>query len=235
MLAPAAWQTGGVERAHEPKRRRGANLRERLRAARLYLVCGAQDDGFLDAALRGGVDVVQLRLKDAPDEEIVSTARRFARLCAAHGALFILNDRPELVADAGADGVHVGQDDMSVGRARALVGAERLVGRSTHTPTQVDTADELPDYIGVGPVYETPTKPGRQAVGLDLIRYAREHAVVPFVAIGGIDERTVGGAVEAGARRIAVVRALVEAQDPEAAARRLKRALHPKREPVGAA
>ncbi len=118
--------------------------RKRLQSARLYLVCGAQDDAFLDAALRGGVDVVQLRLKDAPDEEIVSTARRFARLCAAHGALFILNDRPDLVAEAGADGVHVGQDDMSVGRARALVGAERLVGRSTHTPTQVDTADELP-------------------------------------------------------------------------------------------
>lgn len=210
-------------------------MRERLQSARLYLVCGAQDDGFLQAALRGGVDIVQLRLKDAPDEEIVSTGRRFASLCAAHGALFILNDRPELVTKAGADGVHVGQDDVPVGEARALVGPERVVGRSTHTPAQVDAADGRLDYIGVGPVYETPTKPGRQAVGLDLVRYASERAAVPFFAIGGIDERTVGGVIAAGARRIAVVRALVQARDPEAAARRLRRTLETKREPVGAA
>jgi thiamine-phosphate pyrophosphorylase len=203
----------------------------------LYLVCDGQGDRFLEAALRGGVDVVQLRLKEAGDDEVVSTGRRFARVCAAHEALFILNDRPDLVAEAAADGVHVGQDDMSVGQARALVGPERLVGLSTHSQAQVDLAGptEVVDYIGVGPVYETPTKPGRKAVGLGLVRYAAARAAVPCFAIGGIDEGTVDGVVAAGARRIAVVRALLQAPDPEAAARRLRRALKTEREAVGAA
>lgn len=235
MLAPDPCQTGGVERSRAPYPGQRAGARERLQAARLYLVCGAQDDGFLNSALRGGVDVVQLRCKDAPDDEILSTGRRFARLCAAHGALFILNDRPDLVPEAGADGVHVGQDDTPVDQARVLVGPRRLVGRSTHTPAQVDAADGLVDYIGVGPVYETPTKPGRQAVGLGLIGYAREHAAVPFFAIGGIDERTLGDVVGAGARRVAVVRALTNAKDPEVTARALRRALESEKEPVGAA
>ena len=209
----------------------------RLESARLYLVCGGQDDRFLEAALRGGVDIVQLRLKEASDHEIISTSRRFARACAAHGALFILNDRPDLVAEGAADGVHLGQDDMPVGQARALVGPDRLVGLSTHSQAQIDAAGatEAVDYIGVGPVYETPTKPGRVAVGLDAVRYAAARAATPFFAIGGIDDRTVGGVVAAGARRVAVVRALVGAPDPEAAARRLRQALEGKREAIGAA
>ena len=198
--------------------------------ARLYLVCGAMEDGFIEAALRGGVDVVQLRLKDSADEEIVATGRRFASLCAAHGTLFILNDRPDLVSEALADGVHVGQDDMPVARARELVGFQRLVGLSTHTPEQVQAAGALHaagsiDYIGVGPVYDTPTKPARAAVGLELVAYASAHAALPFFAIGGIDEHRVGEVVAAGARRIAVVRALVQAGDPRASATRLRRAL----------
>jgi thiamine-phosphate pyrophosphorylase len=216
--------------------------RERLRSARLYLVCDARDDRFLESALRGGVDIVQLRLKDADDEKIVAAGRRLAGLCAARGALFILNDRPDLAAAASADGVHVGQDDMPVAQARAVVGSDLLVGLSTHTPAQVDLATPAgddsaaaPDYIGVGPVYATPTKPGREAVGLELVRYAAREASVPFFAIGGIDAQTVSDVVRAGARRIAVVRALVEAADPEAAARRLRAALEDEREPVGAA
>jgi thiamine-phosphate pyrophosphorylase len=201
----------------------------------MYLVCGGQEDEFVDAALCGGVDIVQLRLKQASDQEIISTSRRFARLCAAHGALFILNDRPDLVADAAADGVHVGQDDVPVARARALVGPERLIGLSTHSEAQIDAAGEAPDYIGVGPVYKTPTKPGRVAVGLDLVRYASARAAAPFFAIGGIDDRTVGGVVAAGARRVAVVRALVDAPDPELAARTLRQALEGKREAIGTA
>lgn len=197
-------------------------------------MCDGRDDRFLEAALRGGVDIVQLRLKEASREEIVSTGRRFARVCAAHGALFILNDRPDLVADADADGVHVGQDDMPVDEARALVGPERLVGLSTHSPAQVDAGTGA-DYIGVGPVYETPTKPGRAAVGLDLIRYAWARAAVPFFAIGGVDEGTVSGVVSAGAQRVAVVRALVEAPDPERGARRLRHALERRREALGTA
>jgi thiamine-phosphate pyrophosphorylase len=225
-----------VEYARD-RARRHSERASRLQSARLYLVCDGQGDRFLEAALRGGVDVVQLRLKEAGDDEVVSTGRRFARVCAAHEALFILNDRPDLVAEAAADGVHVGQDDMSVGQARALVGPERLVGLSTHSQAQVDLAGptEVVDYIGVGPVYETPTKPGRKAVGLGLVRYAAARAAVPCFAIGGIDEGTVDGVVAAGARRIAVVRALLQAPDPEAAARRLRRALKTEREAVGAA
>jgi thiamine-phosphate pyrophosphorylase len=131
----------------------------------------------------------------------------------------------------------VGQDDLSVAEARALVGPKRLVGLSTHSRTQVDAAGigQRPDYIGVGPVYETPTKPGRAAVGLGLVRYASARAGVPFFAIGGIDEGTVGRVVAAGARRIAVVRALVGAPDPEGAARRLRHALAREGTAVGAA
>jgi thiamine-phosphate pyrophosphorylase len=169
------------------------------------------------------VDIVQLRMKDAEDEGIVATGRRFARVCATHGALFILNDRPDLVAACSADGVHVGQDDASVADARAVVGPERLVGLSTHTPEQIERANsDAPDYIGVGPVYETPTKPGRPAVGLELVRYAAAHTRVPFFAIGGIDVHNVASVRRAGARAVAVVRALTGAADPEQAARLLR-------------
>ena len=198
--------------------------RQLLRDARLYLICGAVEDEFLRAALRGGVDIVQLRMKAATEPEVLAAALRFAALCREHDALFILNDRPELVAAAGADGVHVGQDDAPVARARELVGSGRLVGLSTHSPEQVDAAAGV-DYIGVGPVHETPTKPGRPAVGVELVRYAAAHAEVPFFAIGGIDPGNVAPVVAAGAHRVAVVRALTEAVDPESSARRLRAAL----------
>lgn len=209
---------------------------KRLERARLYLICGPQPDGFLQAALRGGVDLVQLRMKDATDEEIVATARRLKRLCSRYGVPLILNDRPELVLPSGADGVHVGQDDAPVASARAAVGPERLVGLSTHSPDQIGAAKGV-DYIGVGPVYETPTKPGRPAVGLELVSYASDHARVPFFAIGGITPGNVGLVRSAGARRVAVVRALTDASDPEQTARRLKHMLatHESQEvPLGA-
>jgi thiamine-phosphate pyrophosphorylase len=205
-------------------------LREKLAAARLYLVCGARPGGrdpapFLDAALRGGVDVLQLRAKDAPDDEILETAAAFRAACDAHGGVpFILNDRPDLVAAAGADGVHVGQDDLPVRRARELAGPGAIVGRSTHTPAQVDEADALGvDYFAVGPVHATPTKPGRPAAGLELVRHAASRPrSTPWFAIGGIDQSTVGDVLAAGARRIVVVRAIELAEDPEAAARSLR-------------
>ena len=197
--------------------------RERLRSARLYLVCDEQSDDFLEAVLGAGVDMVQLRMKDAPDARIVAVGQRFARAASAHGALFILNDRPDLVEVVGADGAHVGQDDVTVAAARATVGSDRLVGLSTHSPEQVDGAAGVPvDYIGVGPVHATPTKPGRPAVGLALVRYAAAHATVPFVAIGGITPANVGAVREAGAERIAVVRALTDSADPAQAARSLR-------------
>jgi thiamine-phosphate pyrophosphorylase len=200
--------------------------RERLRSARLYLVCEEQPDDFLHEVMAAGVDIVQLRMKDAGDDAILAAGQRFVRVAATHGALFILNDRPDLVAEVGADGVHVGQDDVTVSEARAIVGPDRLIGLSTHSPTQVDAAAGLDvDYIGVGPVHATPTKPGRAAVGVELVGYAAEHAGVPFFAIGGISPENVEAVRSAGAERIAVVRALTEAASPGQAARRLRQGI----------
>jgi thiamine-phosphate pyrophosphorylase len=215
MLARRSWQTWHM-----------SDRRERLRAASLYLVCDARPDEFVVAALRGGVDIVQLRIKDGDDQRIVDTARRFARVCHDAGALLVLNDRPDLVLAAGADGVHVGQDDGPVPNARALLGPDRLIGLSTHTPGQIDAANAAEvDYIGVGPVYATPTKPGRPAVGPELVQYAARTARMPFFAIGGLDARNLGQAVKAGATRAAVVRAIAEAANPERAAAALRERL----------
>jgi thiamine-phosphate pyrophosphorylase len=213
----------------------GDERRARLREARLYLVCGAGGDGrgdlraFLEAALRGGVDLVQLREKDPSfaDEALLEAARVFRTAADAHGALFVLNDRPDLVAAAQADGVHLGQDDMPVAEARALVGEDVLIGGSTHTPQQVDDASVADlDYFAVGPIHATPTKPGRPAVGTELVRHAASAPrAVPWFAIGGIDTANLGEVVAAGATRIVVVRALTHADDPEATARALRGAL----------
>jgi thiamine-phosphate pyrophosphorylase len=222
----------------------GDERRARLREARLYLVCGAGGDGrgelrgFLDACLRGGVDLIQLREKDpsVSDDALLAAAPAFRAAADAYGALFVLNDRPDLVAAANADGVHVGQDDMPVAEARALVGEDVLLGRSTHTPAQVDDAAVADvDYFAVGPVHATPTKPGRPAAGLELIRHAAgAPRPLPWFAIGGIDVANVSDVVAAGARRIVVVRALTKAADPEATARALRGAL-PQEASVGAA
>jgi len=193
--------------------------RERLAAARLYFIGDASAP--VEAALRGGIDLFQLRDKQLDEDELLQVALAQRELCHAHGALFIVNDHPGVAAAADADGVHVGQDDMPVDEARAIVGPDRLVGLSTHTPQQIDAAGGV-DLIGVGPVHATPTKAGRPAVGLELVRYAAANARVPWFAIGGLDETTLPAAVEAGARRASVVRAIAEARDPERAARTLK-------------
>jgi thiamine-phosphate pyrophosphorylase len=227
--------------------------RARLAAARLYLVCDSQPGGrelsdVLRAAITGGVDIVQLRDKRLSDEElteVVSTARM---ICEQMGSLLIVNDRPTVAVEAGADGVHVGQEDMPVAQVRELVGPDMLIGLSTHAPREIDVATAADagattgvgaaskggvegvasvDYIGVGPVYTTPTKPGRPAVGRELVRYAAGHSPLPFFAIGGIDAGNIKAAVAAGARRVAVVRAIADAADPELAARTLRRALGP--------
>jgi len=198
--------------------------RARLDAARLYLVCAEIGGARLRAALRGGVDVVQLRMKDAPDDDVLRAAADVRAACDERGALFVLNDRPDLVAAAGADGVHVGQDDMPIAAAREIVGPDRLVGISTHAPADLAGATGA-DYAGVGPVYATPTKPGRAAATLDYVRHAAAHATLPWFAIGGIDAGNVQDVLRAGATRIAVVRAIAEAPDPEAAARELRAAM----------
>jgi thiamine-phosphate pyrophosphorylase len=192
----------------------------RLDDARLYFICGVDRLDTIEPALRGGADVFQLRDKHASDAELLRAAQAVRALCDEHGALFILNDRPDLAVRAGADGVHLGQDDMQIERARDIVGPELLIGRSTHSPAQVDGAAGA-DYIGVGPIHATPTKRGRPAVGLELVRYAAVHAAVPFFAIGGLDAATLADTVAAGATRAAVVRAISEAADPETSARAL--------------
>jgi len=207
---------------------------QRLAGARLYLVCDRPSAEFLDAVLLGGVDIVQLRMKDAGEPEILAGAQVVCAACRRHGALFILNDRPDLVEATRADGVHVGQHDVPVAQARLAVGPDRIVGLSTHAPEQVDCAAGV-DYIGVGPVFETPTKPGRPAVGLELVSYAAAHARVPFFAIGGLNPANVGDVVRAGARRLAVVRALTQADDPRATAAALRRAAEAVEVHVGAA
>lgn len=198
-------------------------VRDRLARSRLYLVLAGADAPVLEPALRGRVDVVQLRDKELSDEELVAAAEAFRAACDAHGALFVLNDRPDLVEACGADGVHVGRSDASVAEARALVGPERLVGLS------VSTVDELgdvagADYVGVT-AFATPTKGDAVAGGFGLLRLAAETLEVPWFAIGGVDLANVAEVKAAGAPGVAVVRAIRDAGDPETAARELRAAL----------
>lgn len=214
-----------------------AGRRARLEAARLYLIVDAAPHdrpatALVQAALDGGVDVVQLRDKEADDSRVLETADSLLALCEPRGAILILNDRPELALDAGCDGVHLGQADTPVEEARALLGGDFLIGLSTHSPEQIRVASaSSADYIGVGPVHATPTKPGVRPVGLELVSHAARHAGKPFFAIGGIDRGNVGAVVAAGARRVAVVRAIRDADDSRAAARELRTAVE---EGVGA-
>jgi thiamine-phosphate pyrophosphorylase len=205
------------------------NRRERLERARLYFVTDVRPglEQLLAAALAGGVDMVQLRDKAASDRDLVAAARVFRAACDEHGALFWLNDRADLVGECRADGVHVGEDDAPVAEVRKQVGAELLIGLSTHAPEQFDAAlCSEADQLSVGPVWETPTKEGRPAAGLSYVRHAAARGGErPWFAIGGIDERNVHEVVAAGARRIVVVRAIRDAADPEAAAAALRAAL----------
>jgi thiamine-phosphate pyrophosphorylase len=207
----------------------GTRRRARLARSRLYLVLearphGEDPSGLLDAALRGGVDIVQLRDKELSDDELARAAEPFRRACTAHGALFVLNDRPELVERCRADGVHVGQSDAPLADARELVGDDRIVGLSATTPAEFRAG---PDYFGVGAVYGTPTKPESSAGGLGLIRAARDTLRVPWFAIGGVERRNVEELAAAGAAGVAVVRAIRDDADPEDAARSLRAALPP--------
>jgi thiamine-phosphate pyrophosphorylase len=204
-----------------------ADARERLRGARLYLVVEAAAEHVLPAALRGGVDMVQLRDKDADDDSILGAAARFRAVCHEHGALFWLNDRPDLAVECGADGVHVGQHDQPVPEVREMVGRQMLIGLSTHSPEQFDAALlSDADQLSVGPVWATPTKEGRPAAGLGYVSHAAQSGTeTPWFAIGGIDRDNVREVVAAGARRIVVVRAIRDSRDPAAAASELSGAL----------
>ncbi|HSJ16855.1 MAG TPA: thiamine phosphate synthase [Solirubrobacterales bacterium] len=213
-----------------------AERHPRLAAARVYFVCearprGAGPEALLDAALDAGVGMIELREKSAGDDAaLVEAARPFRDAAESHRVPLILNDRPDLVEACGADGVHVGQGDAPVVEARRALGPEHIIGLSTHSMQQIAEAcsaapEARPDYISVGPVWETPTKEGRPATGLGLIEHAARKATLPWFAIGGIDTTNVGDVVAAGAERIVIVRAVRDADDPGAAAGALREAV----------
>ncbi|MBW4655312.1 MAG: thiamine phosphate synthase [Kaiparowitsia implicata GSE-PSE-MK54-09C] len=197
---------------------------EKLRRSPLYLVTTPSDTLLttVEAALQGGLTLVQYRDKHTPDGARLSLAQALRHLCERYNALFIVNDRIDLALAVQADGVHLGQEDAPIAVARHLLGPQALIGRSTHCPDELQRAiAEGADYVGIGPVYATPTKAGRAAVGLDYVRYAAEHCPIPWYAIGGIDSTHLADVTAAGATRVAVVRALMEAPDPANATRQL--------------
>lgn len=199
-----------------------------LSLRRLYLCVGARDDVdvFLPAVLRGGVDVVQLRDKVLPPEAQRPVALEMAAICRAFDVPFLVNDWPELALDVDADGVHVGQDDTSVERCRALLGDDHIVGLSTHDDHEFDAAfGEAVTYLSAGPVEATPTKPGRAGTGVDYPARCQFRSSRPVFVTGGVNARTVTALVAAGLAHFVVVRALTEAPDPEGAARAIRHAI----------
>ncbi len=210
-----------------------SDLRERLADARLYLCTDARRASgdlpeFLDAVLGAGVDIVQLREKGLEAGEELALLETFAQACRRHGRLLAVNDRADVALAAGADVLHLGQDDLPVPAARRILGPGPLIGRSSHSPAQADAAAAEPDvdYFCAGPLWTTPTKPGRPATGLELIGHvARQRPARPWFAIGGISLDRLGDVLAAGATRVVVVRAITEAADPAAATREFARRL----------
>lgn len=195
----------------------------------LYVVLDRETQGARDhiqvaqEAIKGGADIVQLRDKEASARELVDIGRRLREMTKKARALFIVNDRSDVAAECDADGVHLGQDDISIACARRILGEDRIIGKSTHSLEQALAAcEEGADYISVGPVYKTPTKPDYKEVGLELIKEVKWNIKIPFIAIGGIDSTNIREVLEAGATKIAVVRAVVAQDDIEEAARKLK-------------
>jgi thiamine-phosphate pyrophosphorylase len=201
--------------------------RERLERVRIYLItdaapCSQPIERFLREAIAGGVGMVQLRERGMSDARLLEVAARCAQICRAENIPFIVNDRVDIALACGADGVHLGQDDMPIPSVRSMAGDNFIIGLSTHSPEQIEEAATLaPDYIGVGPIHETPTKEGRKAVGVQLVSYASQHAAQPCFAIGGLDPTNVAEVVRAGAHGVSVLRWVGQAVDPMAAVREL--------------
>jgi len=199
-----------------------------LRARSLYLCVGAREDmsDFLPAVLRGGVDVVQLREKNAPDEVRLAQARMMVPICHDFDVPFVMNDSAELALAVGADGVHVGQDDATVAHCRAVLGPDALVGLSTHADSEFDAGLLEPvTYLSAGPIVPTPTKVGRAGTGVDYAVRAQARSALPVFVTGGVTDQNVGELVALGLRHFVVVRYLTESSDPEKSARALRQAL----------
>lgn len=208
----------------------GQSRQDRLSHCNLYLITAPVPDllGVVDAALQGGVSLVQYRPKQDPSTDLdrFKEASALRQLCHQYGALFLVNDRLDLALAVDADGVHLGQEDLPPAKARCLLGSDRLIGRSTHSVDQLRQALlEGCDYVGVGPVHTTPSKPGRSPVGLAYVAAAAAECPIPWFAIGGIDGTNLAAAMQAGARRVAVIRAITHAPDPLAATSALLREL----------
>lgn len=195
----------------------GYQRHQKLLRSHLYLVTSPSEHlvAIVEAALQGGLTLVQYRNKSADDLAQIEQAQKLRQLCHRYDALFIMNDRVDLALAVDADGVHLGQQDIPLAIARQLLGPHRIIGRSTTNPDEMQRAiQEGADYIGVGPVYETPTKVGKAASGLEYVRYAAQNASIPWFAIGGIDPANLNDVLSAGAERIAVVRSIMEAEQP---------------------
>jgi thiamine-phosphate pyrophosphorylase len=199
-----------------------------LTSRNFYLCVGHRDDmaAFLPAVLRGGVDVVQLREKDLSDEQRIASAQVMLPICRDFNVPFVMNDSPELALAVGADGVHVGQDDVSVARCRELLGEHAIVGLSTHSNEEFDAAlPQAATYFSAGPVIPTPTKPGRAGTGVEYAVDCQNRSDRPVFVTGGVTDENVAGLVEAGLRHFVVVRFLTQSAQPEVAARLLRKAL----------
>lgn len=204
-----------------------------LEDKKLYLVTDRSQfdtlDTFYDAvasAVKGGVDIVQLREKIATAKEFLEIAKIVKEICHHNDVLFIINDRVDIALAVQADGVHLGQQDIDLHSARHMLGEQAIIGNSTHKPEDAQSAMQNgADYVGVGPVFTTPTKPGRQAVGFEYVKWAAQNLTIPFFAIGGINSDNISEVVQAGATRVAVVRAIINTSSPESVAQNMKASL----------
>ena len=207
----------------------GYQRHQLLWRSRLYLVTSPSESLLttVEAALKGGLTLLQYRDKTADDTIRLEQAKKLRQLCHLYGALFIINDRVDLALAVDADGVHLGQQDMPIDLARQLLGSQRIIGRSTTNSEEMQAAiAEGADYIGVGPVYETPTKAGKAAAGLEYVSYAAKNCRIPWFAIGGIDANNINDVIDAGAERVAVVRSLMQAEQPTLVTQYLLSQLH---------
>ncbi|MDJ0844457.1 thiamine phosphate synthase [Crocosphaera sp.] len=205
-----------------------ASRYQKLKDSALYLVTASTENLFkiVESALQGGLTLVQYRKKNIDDLVCLEMCQKLSELCHKYDALFIVNDRADIALEVGADGVHLGQQDIPIALARQILGPNKIIGRSTTNPQEMAKAiAEGADYIGVGPVYATPTKPDKQPAGLDYVKYAAENSPIPWFAIGGIDEHNVTEVREAGATQMAVVRAIMGADDPQKTTEKLLKKL----------